>query len=431
MPRTSPVVVLSFVLAACGGGGGGGSTPKGGAIVDFGAASIAATGGEVIAVASPGALLVVGSDYTVQWSAGGVSAGTGRARAVAATTLAVQVPFLPAGSYLADILLEGATGRVRLDVTAAAIVANPAGYLANVRDQLVAVAAARRAEANADPDLSRRGARLADLAQADQWIAAFDTARQAASPAEAQAFASMLDASDELRSTMAVPAFDEESRLLGIAGDVALARRAGLAGLAAVGFARTGQPSLVASTGLVAHGLLAIAAAFPIERAAVVRPWKPAEALVLEPASTASGTSVQPTLQLTVGTPLAIVASATFGSLAVADRAAGDPVVLAAVADVDALVAAFAGIEPAIAAMVTVRPVPLPSVRAIERDTVVADRLSIEAQGNPSVSLQFTGGALRALAGSTAPANTIALFRYEAGSYGSLTQAVTVQVSAP
>lgn len=431
MPRTSAALVLSFVFAACSGGGGGGSTPKGGAIVDFGATAIAATGGEVIAVASPGALLVVGTDYTVQWSAGGVSAGTSRARAVGATTLAVQVPFLPAGGYLADVLLEGATGRVRLDLAAAAIVANPAAYLVNTRDQLLAVAAARRTEASADPDPTRRAARLADLTQADQWIAAFDAARQSASPADAQAFATMLDASDELRSTMGVPAFDEEARLLGVAGDVALARRAGLAGLAAVGFARTGQPSLVASTGLVAHGLLAIAAALPIERAAVVRPWKPVEALVLEPASTASGTLVQPTLQLTVGTPLAITARANFGSLATQDRAATDPVVLAAVADIDALVAAFAGVEPAIAALVTVRPAPLPTERTIERDTLVADRLSIEAQGNPAVTLQFAGGALRALAGSTAPASTIALFRYESGSYGALTQAVTVQVAAP
>ena len=439
MLRTAPqLVLLLFGLAACGGGGGGGGgtggPPQGGAVIAIGNGTLTAGGGQVLAIEVQSALLTPGTDYDVQWTANGVAAGTGKARAVAASALSLLAPLVPTGTYQADVSLAGATGRLRVDVAEAVVVPTPITFLASVRAQLGAAVTTLRADANADPEATRRATRLADLDRIDQWISAHDTARASASPADLQLLSTILEANPILRDagTGGGAAFDEEQRLLSVAHDIDRAEAAARLGVAAAGLGRTGQPTLTVSTGLVAYGLVAVAAALPRTHSAVARPWKPADALVLEIASAATGSPPQPVLQVQEGTPVALVGSANFGSLAEADRTSVSTVVQAIFADLDALQALFTALAPSVTELVASQPATAPATRVVERDTIDIAAVSIEVQTNPAVLLTFAGGQLSvSLFGGSPPADTTAFFRYEAGEYGSLNGAVDVQVVAP
>jgi len=424
------VVAMSFVACGGGGGGGGGGPPTPSTTVELGAGTINATAGQLVIVDAPSPLFAPGIDYTAQWSANGTSFGSARVRAIDAESLALLVPQLPDGSYEARVTLPSVVARTRFAVTAAPPPVNAGATVAAAQAALAARATSLRTEAGAEPDAVVRAARLADLDRIDQWLANFAAARQAAAPVDLFLAATVLEQNPLLKGQALASAFSEADRFAAIAADLGVARSMVPQSVAAVAIGLApGQPTLVSAV-LVCGGLVGVAHAVPVARAAVRRPWKPIGGLVLQLAPASSAVIVQPVLAVTSGVPTTLGGHANFGSLAAVDRTLPGASLAAVFADLDAVLEPFGDLSPAVAAWIESRPLDVPEQRLVERWDITLDNVLVEFQLNPAVALSLGASQMTAtlLGGSTAQ-TTVGLFRYETGTFGALTTEITVQVA--
>lgn len=426
------LLVCCFVgLPACGGGGGRAPAP-GRTVVDLVAGPQTHGGAEVFAVDVDAELFTAGGEYPVQWLRDGVAVHRLIARAVTARRLAMVAPQLASATYRVDVDLADAVGRLVVNLGEFAAVPDPSAYLAQVRAQMGSTVLALRDRAQADADAARRARRLADLAEVDAWLAAFDAARQSAAATELQQLANLFEANPLLRAVESRAGgqgevIDEAQRLASIASDLAAARTLVDAGLpaAAAGLVPALAGAALQGVALTASGLLAVADGLARLDSAVGRAFRPHGDFAVE-----IGAGGVPA-RLLAGVPATLRGSAEFGSLAETDRSSLNPTIQRALGDLDFVNAAFVGIDPAVASKVASRPMVLPVAPLLTRAPVALSRVALVSSSNPLVTLSLADGTVTAtLAGQTSAANTAAQFRYDAGSFGAVTGDVVLEVLA-
>lgn len=448
MHRPLPPLLATLALLGLPACGGGGASTPGNAVVELGSAPLAAVGGGITVATAPAPLFVPGGALVATWfDASGTAQAAGQVVASSREHFGLLAPLLPAGLYRVDVDLGGTTGRVSVQLTEAASVANPlTAVSAWISASFARIATLRTAALLlTDPEL--RAARVADLDEMQRHLQFSLVHNWIELPAEMEA---------ALRLLGSVPAeveLDTSGALASGLGEIEVdhVRAAGdrlrsgadlmaygATVLTAVGHDAFGPAELgnvvmpLPSTVAVVLALLAYYEGVDRFADGMARPVKPRSALQIDGATADGGPNPIVTLgtvSLVADVPLQLGSTAEFDSLVASDRQSPSPEVRELFVPIDGAHRALGEWHTAVTGLFHTLPAPLPEVPRTARQSVSASRLRIESQSNPQVVLTLVDGRLNGSSpGGASTGTTEATFAYDSGPFGVMTRTVTVRL---